>query len=299
MELRQLRSALALAEHRHFTRAAEELSIAQPALSQQIKALEDELHVRLFERSSRRVRLTDAGAAFVVEARRIIDDLERLRTSMHEYAGLVRGRVTVGAMQLFSETTLPHILGGFHREYPGIEIALREDVTQALLGDLRTGALDVAIANIASEGEHPDLQIWSIRSDRLAIAMAPSHPLAVREAVRFEDLRDEPFVVYSAGAGLREQVLATARLAGFTPRIAFESSDSWTLRALASEGLGITLLPRSFLETPGPAIAWVPLDPPMFRAVALAARRGATPSRAAAAFIEFVRAAIAQKAPST
>jgi DNA-binding transcriptional LysR family regulator len=292
MELRQLRSALVLAETRHFTRAAELLAIAQPALSQQIKGLEDELKVRLFERSSRRVRITDAGTAFVAGAKRIVDDVERLRTTMHEYAGLMRGRVVVGAMQLFSETTLPRLLGQFHREFPGIEIALREDVTQGMLEDLRSGLLDIAIANIPDPEDHPDLVITPLASDEVALAVAPSHRLAKAKLVRIEDLRDEPFVVYSVGAGGQVQLMAAARSAGFTPRIAFESADSWTLRALASEGLGVTLLPRAFLEAPGPPIVAVPLEPPIRRSIALVQRRTSAPSRATQVFLDFVRAAL-------
>jgi DNA-binding transcriptional LysR family regulator len=289
MELRQLRSALVLAETRHFTRAAEILSIAQPALSQQIKSLEDALDIRLFERSSRRVRLTDAGTAFVVGAKRIIDDIERLRMTMHEYTGLMRGRVVVGAMQLFSETMLPRLLGKFHREFPGIEIALREDVTQGMLDDLRSGLIDIAIANIPDPEEHQDLLIVPLSSDEVDLAVAPTHRLAHAELVHFKDLRDEPFVVYSTGAGGQVQLMAAARAAGFTPHIAFESADSWTLRALASEGLGVTLLPRAFLEAPGPPIAAVPLEPAIRRSVALVQRRSATPSRSGQVFIDFVR----------
>jgi DNA-binding transcriptional LysR family regulator len=296
MELRQMRSALVLAETRHFTRAAEILAIAQPALSQHIKALEEELNVRLFERSSRRVRITDAGTAFVAAAKRIVDDIERLRTTMHEYAGLMRGRVVVGAMQLFSETMLPRLLGQFHREFPGIEIALREDVTQGMLDDLRSGMLDIAIANIPDPENHQDLTIAPLGSDEVALAVAPSHRLANAELVRFEDLREEPFVVYTTGAGGQVQLMAAARAAGFTPRIAFESADSWTLRALASEGLGVTLLPRAFLEAPGPPIIAVPLHPPIHRSMALVQRRTTAPSRATQVFLDFVRTAFVTQA---
>jgi len=296
MELRQLRSALVLAETRHFTRAAEMLTIAQPALSQHIKALEDELKVRLFERSSRRVRITDAGTAFVAAAQRIIEDVERLRATMNEYAGLMRGRVVVGAMQLFSETMLPRMLGQFHREFPGIEIALREDVTQGMLDDLRSGMLDIAIANIPDPENHHDLTIAPLGSDEVALAVAVSHRLAGAELVRFEDLREEPFVVYTSGAGGQVQLMAAARAAGFTPRIAFESADSWTLRALASEGLGVTLLPRAFLEAPGPPVIAVPLQPPIRRSMALVQRRTAAPSRATQLFLDFVRSAFTTQA---
>ena len=136
MELRQLRYALAVGQRLNFTRAAADLSVAQPALSQQIGALERELGVRLFDRTNRSVRLTDAGRAFMRRAERILADIDRTAEEMTAFAGGLRGRVVVGTYQSFAEYTLPKLMGRFHALYPGIEIALREGMADDLLAGL-------------------------------------------------------------------------------------------------------------------------------------------------------------------
>ena len=149
MEFRQLRSAVTIARRLSFTAAAEELAVAQPALSQQIAALERELGVRLFERTNRSVALTDAGRAFVARAERIIADLEAAAQEMTAYAGGLRGRVVVGTYQSFAEYLLPKLLGRFHAEQPGIEVAMREGMADELLTRLAGGTLDVFIGHLA------------------------------------------------------------------------------------------------------------------------------------------------------
>lgn len=295
MDLRQLRAVVEVARTGGFTRAADALGVAQPALSQAIGALERELGVGLFERTSRRVRATPAGAAFVDRAARILADVEALRSEMGEHAGVVRGRVIVGSLQLFSETTLPAILATFHRRYPAVELVLREDVTHLMLPKLRAAELDVAIVNVDDPRPYPDLAIEPLYRDELAIAVAPSHPLAVRRTTTMRELGECDWVVFRSGSGLHATLLEAARRAGFVPRVVVESADTLTLRTLASEGLGIALLPRTFIEAPGPPVVSVELrEPRLERAIALASRRGAASNAAARAFMHFLRASLAQ-----
>src|SRR5215469_8370447 len=161
MELRQLRYTVAVAQRLSFTQAAAALSVAQPALSQQIAGLERELGVRLFDRTNRRVVLTDAGRAFIRRAERILADIDRTAEEMTAYAGGLRGRVVVGTYQSFAEYTLPKLLGRFHGHYPGIEIALREGMADDLLANLEAGAVDVFIGHIAETRYAGDSQFRS------------------------------------------------------------------------------------------------------------------------------------------
>jgi len=289
MELRQLRYALAVARHANFTRAAEEVSIAQPALSQQIATLERHLGVRLFDRTNRRVRLTDAGRAFISRAERMIADAEALAEEMTAYAGGLRGRVVAGTNQSVSEYLLPKQLGAFHARYPGIEIALREGIKEDVLSWLNEGSIDLFIGDLreapiaASEftAEH-------LYEDEVALAVAPDHPLAHRGSITFGELRDERFIMWGAGAAMTERVKTLAYEAGFTPCVAFESVDSLTIRALVAERLGIALFPRTLGNTPGPNVALVSLVPRVARRMSLVTRRTAyAPS--AKMFIDFIR----------
>ena len=236
--------------------------------------------------------LTDAGSAFVTEARRILQASDRLSAAMLEFAGGIRGRLFVGTTQLFSELTLPSLLGRFHRSFPEIEVALREDVTAALIEGLRSSALDVAIVNVHDPADHPDLVIHLLYSDVVAAAVSPSHRLARRKRVTLAELRDEPFVAFKAGSGLHASLMAAAHAHGFEPRVSVESGDSSTLRALASEGLGVALLPKPYLESPGPPVSVIALEAPVIERRLSLAYRERSLSPAARAFVDFLARAI-------
>lgn len=276
MELRQLRYFVAVARHRNFTRAAEELNLAQPALSQQIAALEKNLDVLLLERKPS-VRLTDAGVQLLAFAHRILAEVQAATEEMGAFAGGLKGRVVVGTNQSLAETTLPGLLSSFHREHPGIEIALREGLAKAMVEGLSSGEFDVVLGDVGRAAERLDrfMRLTPLRQEEVGLAVAASHRLAERSAVRFSELRDEPFVIFPHGSVMTDLLLTQSRLAGFEPRVAFESTDNLAVRALVAEGLGVTLLPRSLLAVPGPRLAWVSFAPePLQRTVSLVHRRG-------------------------
>ncbi len=294
MELRQLRYTLAVAHRLSFTQAAATLSVAQPALSQQIAGLERELGVRLFDRTNRRVALTDAGRAFIRRAERILADIDRTVEEMTAYAGGLRGRVVVGTYQSFAEYTLPKLLGRFHARYPGIEIALREGMADDLLASLEAGAVDVFIGHIAETRYAGDSQFRAepLYDDELVIAVGGSHRLASRSTVRMDQLRDEPFVVFRPGSSVTARLMAEARKAQFEPRVVFESVDSLTIRSLVAEGLGVALYPRMLGNMPGPNVSLLSVLPErLIRNVSLVTRN-APYAPSAETFIDFIRDAM-------
>jgi DNA-binding transcriptional LysR family regulator len=292
MELRQLRYFLEIARTGGFTRAAERLSIAQPALSQQIAALERQVGTRLFERTNRMVRLTDAGRALVPRAERVIDEVRAAQLELAGFAGGLRGRVAIGTYQSFAERRLPKLLGRYHQLHPGIEIALQEGMADELLAKLREGGLDLFVGELQPPQAHSDLATEPLFDDELAIAVSPNHRLASHSSVRIDELRDEPFVVFRPGSSVNERLQAAARAAGFRPRVSFESIDTTTIRGLVAEGLGIALFPRALGTTPGPKIALLSLAPePMIRRMLLVTRH-TTPTPAAESFMQFLREAM-------
>lgn len=294
MDMRHLRYVVALGASRHFTRAAEALGIAQPALSQAVAALERDLGVVLFERTSRSVRPTTAGTAFLAAAARILGDVAALRDTMSEFAGLLRGRVVVGTLQVYGEMTMPRVVGAFHRVHPGVDIVLIHDMTGVMLAKMRASELDVALVNVADFTLHPDLDFVRVEDDELAIAVPPQHPLADRRTIAFEDLRNESFVSFRPGSGLHATLLEAAQRAGFTPHIVCETGDTIALRSLVAEGLGVALLSRAYLSMPGPPVAALEVTPRLDRAVALATRAGGPVNPAARAFAGFWREWIAR-----
>jgi LysR family transcriptional regulator, transcription activator of glutamate synthase operon len=292
MELRQLRAAVTVARRLNFTAAAEELSVAQPALSQQIASLERELGVRLFERTNRRVALTDAGRTFVAGAEGVLSGLSALGQEMSAYAGGLRGRVFLGTYQSFAEYTLPKLLGRFHAAHPGIEIALREGFADELLLGLRDGSLDVFIGQLF-DATIPTVGLRSedLYDDEIVVIAAPGHPLAWRRHVTVAELRDEAWVVFRPGSSITHRLLRLTKDAGFTPRVVFESSDSLTIRALVAEGLGIAIYPRLLANMPGPNVALTSLAPREMRTMSLVTRDSPY-GPAARQFISFLREAV-------
>lgn len=294
MELRQLRYFVEVAHKQHFTKAAERLNIAQPALSQQIRQLEHELGVSLFERTSRRVHLTSAGSALLIRAERILAEIEWAQKEMQEYSGLVRGRVVIGALQSLEAFRFPTLLARFHTHYPGIEIVLREEATEQLVALLSSGQLDLSIIQIIDNSWPQPVNALPVVTEKLldeelVLVVAPEHPMAGRRGVAMEELRDEPFISFKSGSGLKHAIMQRSIAAGFTPRMLLESGELSTIRLLVAEGLGISILPRSVAEASGKALAVVSLDPPSVRTLLLAWHTNVYHTPASTAFLTFMR----------
>ncbi|TAM78346.1 LysR family transcriptional regulator [bacterium] len=290
MELRQLRYFLAVAQQRHFTHAAEHVGIAQPALSQQVRRLEGELGVRLFDRDNRRVALTAAGQAFLDHAERVVEAADQAVAEMEGFSGALRGRVVIGTLQSLSELKLPAILARFHGRHPQVEISLREEPSDRMPAMLLDGTLDMALLDTTRRAMPAGLAVENVYHDELMVVVAPGHPLARRKRVPLEALRDEAFVLYKAGSGLRTVVERACNEVGFSPRGAFESGDWSTIGALVAEGLGVTVLPRHLAELAAPRVVRIAVDPQgLLRTVGIAWRQGRHLSGAATALLTLLR----------
>lgn len=244
MELRQLHYFVAVVEEANFTRAAQRLGIAQPAVSAQIRRLESELGQPLLDRSRRTVRLTAAGAAVLPHARAALAAAAAARHAVDDLTGLLRGTVSIGTVTSHT-VDLPALLADFHAEHPNVEVTLSTDSSDALIDKLRTGRLDVAIVSIGPR-ERPDgLDIAVITEEAVDAAVAPGDPFAGRPHVGLAELADRPVITLPTGAGLRRQFDRACARAGVTPRIAFEAATPQAVADLAEHGLGVAIVPRS------------------------------------------------------
>jgi len=289
MELRQLRYFAAVAEQRHFTRAAAQLHVAQPALSQQIRRLEHELGMTLLDRTSRSVRVTEAGEAVLRRARRALAEADAIGADLDALRGLRTGRVLVGAIQALGPFDLPGLLAAFRTEHPGIDLILREETTQEMLALLAADELDLAIAAIEPPPPR-EFATQALYEEDLVLALPPSHPLATRARLALSDLPDEPFILFREGSGLRATTERALAAAGLQPRARLESTELSRVRALVARGLGVAIMPRSETALPGPRVAAVALGPPTLRRrVGLVWRRDRRHPPAAEAFLRFAR----------
>jgi DNA-binding transcriptional LysR family regulator len=294
MELSQLRYLVALAEERHFTRAAAREHIAQPALSQQIRRLEGEVGLALVERTTRRVAITDAGLLLVDRARRILAELDAADTELQALRGLQTGHVSVGALHTMGPVDLSLVLAIFHRRHPAVELSVREQSSEELAEMLRVDELDLAFLSVTERIERHGLGCHQLVSEGLVAILPRDHPLGGRRRVRMADLAGEPFISFREGARLRELLVSAARQAGFEPRIKLESNEAQRIRRLVARGMGVAILPRSDAMSPGADVAVATLvSPSLARDITLAWREGRRLSPAAAEFLALARTTFA------
>jgi DNA-binding transcriptional LysR family regulator len=259
VELRQLEYFVAVAKHRHFGSAAEAVYVTQPALSQQVQRLEAELGIALLRRTSRGVELTPAGEDMLARAEAILAAVAKARGAMDEHAGVVRGAVRVAATTA-DALHLPDVLANFHREHPGVQLALRHASASEVLELVRRGAVDLAVLSLG--GESVDgLTVTPLPDEPLRVIAAPDESLTA-VAVAIEDLRGRPFVLGEPGTALRATIMAACQEHGFSPVPLLEVSDPTTVRFLVSAGLGVSLVPQSWLEQPGPPVSVAALVEP-------------------------------------
>jgi LysR family transcriptional regulator, transcription activator of glutamate synthase operon len=290
MELRQLRYLAALAHEGNFTRAAAREHIAQPALSQQLRRLEDELGLLLVERTTRQLNFTQAGELLVARARTILAEVDAAHAELEAVKGVRTGRVRVGAIHTMGPVDVSLALAIFHERYPGVELTVREESSEELAEMLRDDELDLAFLSVTERVESHDLALHQLVSEELVVLLPPDHRLAGRHRLRMAELHQEEFISYRPGARLRELLVAAGREAGFAPLVKLESNESQRVRRLVSRGMGVAILPRSDAVGPGAEIAVAALtEPPLSRDITLAWRQERRHPPAVAEFLTLAR----------
>jgi DNA-binding transcriptional LysR family regulator len=284
MELRQLRAFVHVTLAGTFTRAAEELHVAQSAVSQAVGRLEAELGFELLRRTSRGVELTEAGAAVFERAREIVAGADAIRSDLAALRGLLEGTVALGTMLPPGPIDLPGLLASFHATHPGITVRVREGSATEILAALRRDELDVAFTGVEPEALEDGLAGERMLAEELLLITPPDHrPLAL------QDLDGVPFVGYRRGSALRDTIDQALREATTEPQIVFESDELVSVRELVARGLGVAIVPRSTVDGEGPPVAANPIG--LERPLTLVWRERRQPP-AAGAFLSFVRGAL-------
>lgn len=285
VELHQLRYFIAVADARHFTRAARDLGVAQPSVSKAIRLLERELGTELFHRRRGDLALSTAGEAFLPWARQVITDLAAAVDEAREVGGMRRGRLSVGATPSITTSILPDALGRFHAAYPGIALRIHEAGSGDLVRELDEGRLDVALVILPVA--HRSLETVPLLREELVVAVGGGHPLADRRRLALADLRETPLVMFREGYDLRATTLAACAAAGFEPLYAVEGGEMDGVLRLTEAGLGVSIVPSMVVAKGGPLRA-VRLSPALTRTVAFAYRRDRRVSRATQELMEHI-----------
>lgn len=259
MELHSLRYFVAVAEELHFGRAATRLHITQPALSRQIRGLEEELGIELLRRTKRTVELTEAGTAFLVEVRKALQQVE---SAIHVAQRVARGEVgtlriafTPSAMH----TVLPTILKQFRDRHPQVKLEMTELCTLDQVNTLRTETIDVGLLHPPIEA--PSLNLYPLQGEKLVVALPQSHPLTKQKQLRLKSLATEPLILHPRYEGpvLYDQILNLCRAAGFEPHIVHEEVKHQTRVGLVAAGIGITFVPESVQQSGIAGVSYCPL----------------------------------------
>jgi len=286
MELRHLRTIVAVARHRSFTKAAEELYLAQSAISQQIRRLEEEIGIQIFRRSSRSVELTEEGKIILEHAYRVLAEVDEMQGEMEALSGGIRGTVRISGIWPFGGYDLYSVLADFRTRYPEVAIHMEEDAVDEVMAKLRADELDLAFASVDPDKIGPDFAATLLWEEEFVIVAARDHEFANRAHVTYEDLIGQDLIAFRDNSALRRRFETTIGRRGIEPRNAFVCTEMTAVRSLASKGLGVAVMPRSQAELDGPPIILRPFRPePITWPIALVWRTDRRPTPAAKAFL--------------
>ncbi|CAM4058464.1 LysR family transcriptional regulator [Paenibacillus alkaliterrae] len=251
MELRQLHYFVKVAKKEHVTQAAEELHVAQSAVSRQIHQLEEELGVKLFVQKGRNLQLTPVGQLFLKRAEVILADLERAVIEIHEFLDPEKGEIRLGFPHSLGISLIPQVVAAFRKQHPNVKFRFKQGMYPSLIRDMIKGEIDLAFISPFPD-EHEFVCGEVLLTEELYAIVPPGHRLSEVESIELQELRDEIFVLFSEGYSLRPIVWEACQDAGFTPCIGFEGEETDTIRGLVAAGMGVSLLPEMALHYTGP-----------------------------------------------
>lgn len=289
MELRQLLYFVKVAKKEHVTQAAEELHVAQSAVSRQIHQLEEELGVKLFLQKGRNLQLTPVGQLFYKRIEGILKDLDRSVQEVHNFLDPEFGEIRLGFPHSLGIHLIPEVVSEFRKKHPNVKFRLKQGIYPSLIRDVVAGECDLAFISPFPD-QHDAVTGQIVLMEELSAILPPNHPLAECESIALDQLKDEMFVLFSKGYSLRPIVWDACLQAGFTPKISFEGEETDTIRGLVAAGMGVSILPNmSFFQTKTLQPARVCIrDPKVVRPIGLIRRSEEKLSPVAHAFYSFL-----------
>ncbi len=285
MDLRQLRFFVEIVRQGSFTKAAEELHIAQPAVSMAIKKLEEELDQVLLNRQEKRVSLTAEGEMFLEHARKILEQVKAAEMEMGELRGLARGEVRVGIPPMLSSYFFPDIIRDFMGRYPNLRLSVYGEGAWRIQKMIEQGELDMGV--IAGSAYPENLEMRRFLREEVVVSVPPGHPFADRPSVTLGEFMRQPLVFYKEGYYIRELIFDVTKESGIVPNIVFETNLFSLVKSLVRNGLGISTFLR-MVVTNDDDLKAVSFDPPLYLDLLIAWKRQGYLSRANRAFVDFL-----------
>lgn len=265
LELRQLRYFIEVAELQHVTEAAENLNVAQSAVSYQLTKLEEELGVKLLERVGRNIKVTQIGKVFLQDVKIALKMLEEAKEKVDEYLDPQAGSIKIGYPSSLARYWLPNVISAFKQDSPNVNFHLRQGSYAYLMDAVKDGEIDLAFLGPVPMKD-PDLEGKILFMENIVALLPNQHPLANRNSLSLSELRTDPFVLFPKGYVLRKIAVEACHAAGFEPKITSEGEDMDALKGLVSAGIGVSLLPEStFYDSIPRFTVKVPLETPRAR----------------------------------
>lgn len=292
MELRQIEFFLEVAKQRNFTKAAENLFVAQPAISKSIKNLENELGVYLFTRNEKNIRLTPEGERFYQYAATIYEQVQLAKLEMSELAGLEKGEVTLGLPSMVGSYYFPKIIINFKKKYPQLQISLFEAGTKKIQSALEEGKIDLGVV-VSDRIQSNQLESISFLQEEMVVCMPKTHPLAQQKSITYEQLAAEPLVLFKEGYFQRDIIEKVVEKTGMKANVTLETDQISLTKSLTRKGFGITLFLKMVISD-DPDLIGVSLNPPVYVDLSLAWKKKAYFSKANEAFLQFFMIETAQ-----
>ncbi|RII29100.1 MAG: LysR family transcriptional regulator [Geobacter sp.] len=285
MDIRQVRVFVEIVRQGSFTKAAEQLHVAQPAVSMTVRGLEEELELTLFNRRDRKISLTAEGEVFLRHAEGILAGLKAAELEMAEIRGLIKGEVRVGIPPMMSTYFFPDIIYEFKRRYPQLNLSVNGEGAWRIQQMISRGEIDMGV--ITGKEIPDDLETRHFRREEVVVCVSREHRFAKRKSVTLEEFAGEPLIFFKEGYYLRELIGEVLKGTGQSPHVVFETNMFSLVKSLVQRGMGISTLLRMVVAG-DEALSAVSLDPPLHIDLVIAWEKHAYLSRANRAFVDFL-----------
>jgi len=263
MDIRQLRYFITVAEYLNFTKAANQLYVAQSAISHQIADLEEQVGVKLFIRNKRSVQLTPAGSVFLKEAIEIVEKTSGAIEKAQQTDSGVIGSLSIGFLSVHVRSFLPKVIKRFRELYPKVELHLNHFPSKMLKESLEEGELDIALTQPSGLNRIEEIEIQTVAKEKYCIVMHKNHPLANYKKIKLPDLATEPFIIHNrhdSPVGSYDFIVHLCEQSGLTPRIVSQPRFVDTVPILVESEIGISILPKSFEAVSSPSLRFIEID---------------------------------------
>ncbi|ALS22060.1 LysR family transcriptional regulator [Paenibacillus naphthalenovorans] len=288
MDFKKLQYFVEIANSGSFTKAAEKLLVAQPAISKSIHKLEEELQLTLFDRSEKAVALTPEGRALLIHARAILSRVEEARKEMEELRGLEKGEIRIGLPSMFGSYYFPQIIKEFKKKYPALTISVVEAGTLEVQKLLDRKEVDIGIS-VLGDHQQEHHEVIPLLREEMVVCLPAGHPLAERSSLRLQEILSEPLVLFKEGYLQRELIMEASRYAASPPNITFSTNQLSLIKSLVSEGFGITLFLRMVIKHDDQSLVPVSLDPPVYLHLGASWNKDTYLSKACQTFMNFLK----------